>query len=284
MASSSEAIMPPVCVAIDIDDRYKPVDVDLEKFGKNLERSFPELSQDDWDRTLIRFVDDLPENAGGYSLNLSVLRESRACRLAHRIFTKSLALFLRHPETHDFKTLNARSGGSDVLVEINLASELTGSWRHQFYKQDEEIDLEVILAHEVKHSVDHLLEGAPDDLEIAKNDKLAKRTLAHLGAIGVGTLGITGGTLDLLICTQYWNEKMAVGGSVSVLGGLVLAASPVYAAMKHHTLSGKRVGLRSVNYLYGWGEEPAEAYSIATQSDWKGVVEIPENLPLEEKT
>ena len=281
--TSKNPIMPPVCVAIDIDGKYKPFDVDLERFGKNLERSFPELSQDDWDRTLIRFVDDLPPNAGGYSLDLAISRGSRATRLLQRIALKSQTLFLRHPEMPSFRALEASSGGSDVLVEINLAQEVSGSWRHQLYGEGDRIDLETVLAHEIKHSADHLLGDPPDDAEIAKNDKWAKRTLVHLGAFGLGSTGLAGGALDLLVCTQYWNEKMAIGGGASVLGGLMLAASPIYAAIKHHTLSAERFGFRPINYLYGWGEEPAEAYSIATHDDWQGVVKTGENTPMEEK-
>lgn len=263
---------PAVAIATNLSDKYKPIEVDLVRLGNNLKADFPELAQEDWDRTVTLLSDEFDENVGGYSFDLRLLRSSRATRLLFGANNKIRQFLLGYPKTPSIKWVDQRSGGKDGITIVNVSSSIKGNSGHKLYPVGKKVDRSTILAHELKHTVDHLLEGPESQQELVQLDKLSKRIIYHLGAFAIGAVGVAGSSLELIYSINNWSEKAVMGGGISLLGSLAILSSPIYLVIKHKTLSRSKFGLEWKEPIYGTSEEVAEAYSIATENKWNGII------------
>lgn len=270
--------------AIRIDDTSAGIEVDAVTLGENLQRDFPELTQADWDNTILRFTAGLGEGFGGLTADMMLLRSSRSLRTLGRLMHGIGHVLLDRPRMPDYDNLDRWSEGRDVLVLVNTNSEmLEDDGRNNPFNQ--EMDRSAITAHELKHAADHLFYHKVIAPQLEGIDKQAKSTLLHIAASGGGLSGVMAGLVGMFAATGPGNENLSwpwqnqevfLGSGLTIMGGLALAAAPVYLILKHNTLAAKKFGIEYPDMEeispYGHTEEHVHAYTLATRHNWEGVV------------
>lgn len=251
---------------------YNNVDFDVERMGEILERDFSEVSQEEWDRARVVLTDKLSARYGGYATTLLNVRYSRAVRFASAGFSGLERMVLGHPRTSSFRQHEVWSGGADVLIVLNLASKFTSPIKGYF--QTDELSQDVILAHELKHGVDHLIANRTYKDQMPETDQHAKKLLEYLAGMATGS-ALAGAGLPTYIAGLIEQSKAVTCiGAGSYAAGISLTLPLIYKAVKEKALSAETFGVKQPEYIYGYGEDPANAYALATKSDWEGVVKV----------
>lgn len=257
---------PAIAVAADLAEEYKPVHVDLSTISRNLKRDFPEYSQEDWSRAMIRITDDLPEYGGGFALNLDAIRKSKSARILQKIIGK----FQRIPN-FSYKKYERLSGGADVFVQINIDPKINAD-EDPYIAAYSPLSPSEVLAHELKHAVDHLRHPLGKK-EVEEISKLSRINLTRLGGAVTGLVMFAGNALVGFVALA--EEEVKTGYKIPVagmIGGLCLA---VVSASSWVTRINKLEKWEDMfgQYYYATGEDAAHSYAIATQRNWAGVIQ-----------
>ncbi len=248
------------------------IQLDQVALGENLQRDFPEITSDDWDRVTLLYRDMKNSNWGGLTSNLELLRMSKSMRLLAKAQNLLLNLISRHPIVNLYE-LDRLGDKADILVQINTKSEIEGV-NNDHYSEDQPVDLATTTSHELKHAADGLLYNKANAHQANKLKKWSQSTARHLGTFVAGIATTAAGFSEYFFrLAEKSNDEVLLGKPFLVmLGGMAISAAPVIAATKFKSISYKRFGIERIEPPYAGGEDAANAYSVATRANWENVV------------
>jgi len=266
---------PGISVAVNLDEHHRPIEVRLSKFGENLSEDFPNLTQEDWDRSALLLVDGLNDRSGGAVVDLQLLRESRSERILFWLRGKAKTFLLQDPSMPSARWFNDRSNGKDFLAVINVGSRVRAGERHKHYKRGQKLNLSLTIPHEVQHMADFLKNKTADPSRIDKLKRQSRATLGYLSVFAIGGLAATAGFTELLYSGYYRDisENLVVTGSGLFVGGLATSAAVAYSKLKLKGLSDERFGIDRREMTLDEMESRAELYSLETEDKWQDVVQ-----------
>ena len=252
--------------------QYEGTEVDVVKLGENLRRDFPEIAGEEWDNSVVCLT-ELAPSYGGFSADmLSVHNSSKLTRLAHRPVGNLLRFLLDYPETPRVPQLLKWGRDKDVLVVVNLAAKLKGS--NKFFSEEDPPDQSTILAHELKHAVEHLLNHRVYKEDLPAVRKAIRLSALYAGSVTTGLAMMGGGGMAELFSLSSFNKTAAIASGGVVATGALFTAVPLYLAAKRGTLKHERFGLDEPEQFYGQEEDYANAYAFATRHNWQGVIKL----------
>lgn len=275
-----DATQPHFGPAVFIDDAvssaYAATTVDVAKMGQNLQEDFPEVSQAEWDQSMVYLTDSLVPSIGGFASNMLLMRNSRAQRLLYGAGFALMRLF-NGANLPSQRKMEAFSQGRNVLVVLNLAGSPPdfGDASNAFFSQEHPLTRSIVLAHELHHAVVHLLANRTYANQLEEMDRYSRRVALHAGSLAMGLVGIGAGAsaASAVALSTYNMEALAVGSGIA-LGGVGVVASTGYAALKHGTLAVEKFDLELPPHPYGQGEDCANAYARSMYHKWQNVVTV----------
>lgn len=262
--------------AVYIDDqngtKYTDVDFDVIKMGANLQHDFPDLAQEDWDRACLCLTGNLPGRYGGLAVNLLPMRNSVAARTLYNCAERVLSKVIYGVPGPSYKQIDRWSQGSDVAIVVNLATEF-GVPENGFLDESQN-DFAMVVAHELKHSVDSLLANRTYEKYLQNINSQSRKVAAYVGCGATGLAFAAGGSIGAVFGLAALDGATMLAGGATVAAGAALVAAPLYSAVKYEALSPGRFGIENPARLYGVGELCADAYALATHDKWEDVLKI----------
>jgi hypothetical protein len=270
---------PAVYLQDDIADQYRSVEVDAVRMGENLRRDFPEISQEEWDTSVVHLTDQLPPYFGGYSANISQSRNSLSARIIQGKATRIGNFLLSQPNVEPtYKELEEMSGGRDIVVAVNLASDVDEpvGKNGRFFPPDEKLDVSTILSHELQHTVGHIAANRYYAQHKDKVNRLWRRVASHVGSAATGFAAGGVGAITAVMSLSPFAETTFFAGDGAMAAGAVLLVSPIYLAIKHNTLWPEKMGIEIPEPPYSYGEDSAHAYALAARESWRDIIRLPD--------
>jgi hypothetical protein len=174
-----------------------------------------------------------------------------------------------HPSNYKFPYL---SDDTEVGVAVNLSHSHNVGNRPPFLKEGQIYTIPMVLGHEMKHAADKILElraRTKDENDLIEG--LARKKIAEAVSFFSGAGAIAVGAVTSFASIGYESMEVAEVGGSSILVGGALAFISIASVMKFGRVESK--DLPSISNLpYGRSEAIADAYAIATESDWRTVL------------
>lgn len=248
------------------------ITLDQEALGENLQRDFPEITSDDWDRVTMLYRDMGACHIGGLTANMELVRSSLSLRVMTKAGNLIQNIISKYPLV-SMRKLEKMSEGAEILVQINTKSEID-TVNNIHYSADQPVDLATITSHELKHAADGLLFNKANAHQAKKFNKFTRSTARHMGAFVTGLAASAVGFSEYLLrISERSNDGVLLDKPFLIMmAGVAIAAAPIVVSSKYNTLSYKRFGIEKVELPYAGGEDAANAYSVATRANWENIV------------
>jgi hypothetical protein len=254
----------------------RSVSIDTDALGENLQRDFPELTQADWDNNLVLVTDMFHKRIGGFTANVLSFRDSRSAQFIYGISraVKTLASSIHSPVNPSAKWLLAQSKGHEVLTVLNLAADLSKIHdKEGFFTADNPLNFSQVLAHEIHHATGELLSNRILREQQIEYRRHANKVARYVGAVIGGGTAAFGGFLAAVETARDGVIPPLTSAGV-MLGGVALAGAILHRGVTSDALSVEGTVLDIPDPEYGESERCANAYALASVSNWAGVVSL----------
>jgi hypothetical protein len=252
---------PRISVSSHLAERNKPIEIDTDKVGANLENDFPWLGSEDWSRAGIYICDGLTPRLGGMAVGVDDLDRT----FASRIYTQARIYYMQIKKSW-YKEIKdtAEQMDVDILVLINLDSNQSNQ-RDAFYKFTDSPSK--LLAHELKHCSD-LLGVEYTKEELKRSSRVFYEAGAAVAGMGISFLSF----VDLIKSNGFFNVQT----DAEIMGsGLAIAVSSGYLGVRSLKKAVK-MGKRTTPNDILTSEKAVHLYTFATHEAWDNVIKIGE--------